>query len=154
LKKILLLLSTTRESPKSIATALDIASKEAAELLILFILDDEFPQSITEHLAEEGWIGGKTTEELHHAILQEYFTHGKQRISEIEQQAQEKNIPSRAICCQGKFVEVALKIIKRERVNLIIVTRRKRSNLSRFIFGSPVAELEEKAGCELMIIDE
>ncbi len=69
MKKILLLLSTTRESPKSINTALEIAEKQNAELLVLFILDYELSQSIIEKLTEAGWIGGKATEELHHAIL-------------------------------------------------------------------------------------
>ncbi len=154
MKKILLLLSTTRESPKSISTALDIAGKQQAELVILFILDYELSQSITERLTQEGWIGGKATEELHHAILKEYFTQGKLKIVDIEEQARKNNIPCRPVYCWGKFVEVALKVIKKEQVDLIIVTRRKRSNLSRFIFGSPVAELKEKAGCEIMIIDE
>jgi hypothetical protein len=35
-----------------------------------------------------------------------------------------------------------------------MVTRRKRSGLSRFIFGSAVAELKEKVKCEIRIIDE
>ncbi len=154
MKKILLLLSTTRESPKSIETALEIAGKEGAELLILFVLDYELPRSITESMTQEGWIGGKASEDLHHAILNEYLVQGKLKISEIEQQALENRIPCRSIFCQGKFVESAMKVINKEKVSLIIVTRRKRSNLSRFIFGSPVAELQEKAGCEIMIIDE
>jgi nucleotide-binding universal stress UspA family protein len=154
MKKILLLLSTTRKSPKSIATALDIASKDKAEMVILFILDYELSQSIIERLTQAGWIGGKATEELHHAILKEYFTQGKLKIADIEQQAKDKDIPCRAIYCWGKFVEVALKVINKEGVDLIIVTRRKRSNLSRFIFGSPVAELKRQVDCEIMVIDE
>jgi nucleotide-binding universal stress UspA family protein len=154
LEKILLLLSTTRESPKSITTALDIAGRKNAELVILFILDYKLSQSIIDSLTQEGWIGGKATEQLHHAILKEYFTQGKLKIADIEQQAKEKGIPCRSISCRGKFVEVALKVIDKEQVNLIIVTRRKRSNLSRFIFGSPVAELQERVSCEIMIIDE
>ncbi len=154
MKKILLLLSTTRESPKSVTTALEIAGKEQAELLILFVLDYELSHSITEHMTQEGWIGGKASEDLHNAIIQEYLAQGRQKIDDIERQAMDNNIPFRSFYLQGTFVEAALKVIKKERADLIIVTRRKRSNLSRFIFGSPVAELKEQAGCEIMIIDE
>jgi len=56
--------------------------------------------------------------------------------------------------CRGEFVEVALKVIQKEAADLIIVTRRRRSNLSRFIFGSAVAELKSKTDCPIMIIDE
>ncbi len=76
------------------------------------------------------------------------------KIRHIEKEAKAQGIPHRSISCWGRFVEVALKVIEREQVDLIIVTRSKRSNLSRFIFGSPVAELKERADCKIMIIDE
>jgi nucleotide-binding universal stress UspA family protein len=154
LKKILLLLSTTRKSPKSINTALEIAGREKAELLILFILDYELSQNIIQQLTQEGWIGGKATEDLHTAIMKEYFAQGKLKIADIEKQAKDKGISCRSIYTWGKFVEVALNVINKEKVDLIIVTRRKRSNLSRFIFGSPVAQLKEQVKCEIKIIDE
>jgi hypothetical protein len=57
--KILLILSTTRKSDKCIKDAVDIASKENAKLIILFVVDNEVPQKIFDSLTEEGWIGGK-----------------------------------------------------------------------------------------------
>ncbi len=154
MKKILLLLSTSRQSSKSVTTALDVAEREQAELIILFILDQELPQNIIEQLSQEGWIGGKAADDLRQSILNEYLAQGKSKINEIEQQAMERSIPYRSICCQGQLMDTALKVSKRERVDLIIVNQRKRSSLSRFIFGSPAAELKEKAGCEVLIIDE
>ena len=75
--KILLILSTTRKSETCINEAVEIASKENAELITLFVVDYEVPQKILDSLTEEGWIGGKTTENLFDAVLEEYSIQGK-----------------------------------------------------------------------------
>ena len=88
--KILLILSTTRKSDRCIKEAVDIASKENAKLIILFVVDNEIPQKIFDSLTEEGWIGGKTTENLFNAVLDEYSVQGKEKILEIEEAAKSK----------------------------------------------------------------
>ncbi len=153
-KKLLLLISTTCKSDKTETTALDIATRDKSELLILFILDDKLSEHIVDQMTQEGWFGGKTTEELHSFILKEYFSHGKRRIKEIEHIAQERGIPYHSTSARGKFVDVALGYIQREQPDLIITTRCRTSHLSRFIFGTPAAKLQEKANTEMMIIDE
>ncbi len=152
--KILLILSTTRKSNKCVKEAVDIASKGNAVLIILFVVDYEVPQKIFDRLTEEGWIGGKPTENLFNAILDEYSVQGKDKILEIEEMAKSKGVGYKSIVRRGKFLDVALSVVEAEKVNLIIVTRRKRSSLSRFIFGSAVAELKTMVDCEVKIIDE
>jgi nucleotide-binding universal stress UspA family protein len=152
--KILLILSTTRKSNKCIKEAVDIANREKAKLVILFVVDYEVPQKIFDSLTEEGWIGGKTTENLFNAVLDEYSIQGKEKILEIEEAAKSKGVDYKSIIKRGTFLDVTLSVAEKEQVNLILVTRRKRSRLSRFFFGSAVAELREKATCETKIIDE
>ena len=152
--KILLILSTTRKSDKCIKEAVDIASKESAKLVILFVVDNEVPQKIFDSLTEEGWIGGKTTENLFNAVLDEYSVQGKEKILEIEAAAKSKGVHYKSVIRRGTFLDVALSVAEEEQVSLILVTRRKRSRLSRYFFGSAVAELKEKVSCETKIIDE
>lgn len=152
--KILLIMSTTRKSDKSIQEAVDIACKQNAILINLFIVDYEVPQKIFDSLTEEGWIGGKTTENLYNAVLDEYSVLGKEKIIEIEEAAKNKGVKYKSIIRSGTFLDVALSVTSEEKVNMIIVTRRKRSHLSRFFFGSAVAELKKKVTCEIKIIDE
>ena len=152
--KILLILSTTRKSDKCIKEAVDIASKESAKLIILFVVDNEVPQKIFDSLTEEGWIGGKTTENLYNAVLDEYSVQGKEKILEIEEAAKSKGVDYKSIIKRGTFLDVTLSVAEEEQVGLILVTRRKRSRLSRFFFGSAVAELEKKVACDVRIIDE
>ncbi len=152
--KILLILSTTRKSEKCINEAVDIASKENAELITLFVVDNEVPQKILDSLTEEGWIGGKTTENLFNAVLDEYSIQGKEKISEIEEVAKKKGVNYKSIIKSGAFLDVSLSVAEEEKVGQVLVTRRKRSGLSRFFFGSAVAELKEKITCKVKIIDE
>ena len=152
--KILLILSTTRKSDRCIKEAVEITSKKNARLIILFVVDYEVPQKIFDSLTEEGWIGGKTTENLFNAVLDEYSVQGKEKILEIEEAAKNKGIDYKSVIKRGTFLDVALSVAEKEQVSLIIVTRRKRSRLSRFFFGSAVAELKEKVTCEIKIIDE
>ncbi len=154
MRKILLILSTTRKSNKCVKEAVEIASKENAKMIILFVVDYEVPQKIFDKLTEEGWIGGKPTENLFNAVLDEYSVQGKDKISEIKEMAKSSGIDYKSIVRRGKFLDVTLSVVEAEKINLIIVTRRKRSALSRFIFGSAVAELKEKVECEVKIIDE
>ncbi len=152
--KILLILSTTRKSETCINEAVEIASKENAELITLFVVDYDVPQKMLDRLTEEGWIGGKTTENLFNAVLDEYSIQGKDKIAEIEGVAKKKGINYKSIIKKGTFLDVSLSVAEKEKVGLVLVTRRKRSGLSRFFFGSAVAELKEKVTCKVKIIDE
>ncbi len=152
--KILLILSSTRKSDKSVKDAVDITRKENAMLIILFVVDYEVPQKIFDSLTEEGWIGGKTTENLFNAVLDEYSVQGKDNIREIEEMAKKMGVDYKSIVRRGTFLDVAVSVAEEEGVSMIIVTRRKRTGLSRFFFGSAVAELKERVTCEVRIIDE
>lgn len=152
--KILLILSTTRKSEKCIKEAVEIAGKENAKLITLFVVDHEVPQKILDSLTEEGWIGGKTTENLFNAVLDEYTIQGRDKIAEIEEVAKKKGVNYKSIIKRGTFLDVSLSVAEKEKVGMVLVTRRKRSGLSRFFLGSAVAELKEKVTCKVKIIDE
>lgn len=152
--KILLLLSTTRESSKGIGAAIKAASAEGCELLVAYVLDDELPGHILQKLTDEGWIGGKPSDELYAAILREYSTQARLKLDDVHSQARNADVPISTQIHRGSFVEKAMDLIKSEGVTEVFVNRRKRSNLSRFLFGSAVAELKKRAPCPVTIIDE
>ncbi len=152
--KIMLLLSFLRRSPRCIELALQIAAGRGAELLVLFVLDQEILEAVTRKLTEEGWIGNRPSEQLIAALRQEYAEQAQTKLREVEEAAQAKGIPVRTFSRQGPFVEEALKLVAQENLGLIIVTRRKRSRLSRFLFGSAVTDLIKRAPSPVQVIDE
>jgi nucleotide-binding universal stress UspA family protein len=154
MEKILLILSTTRSSPKSIDRAIKLTREQEAELVLLYVLDLELPQSIVRHMAEEGWFGGQPSDDFYDALLHEYEIWGREKIEEIKNQAEAQGIPFRAVIKRGKFLSETLGFIETENVDHVIVTRRRRSNLSRFIFGSAVGELKARFMGKVQVIDE
>ncbi len=153
-EKVLLIVSTTRKSPKSVERAIEYAQEKNTQLICLYVLDSELPKAIVKQMTEEGWLGGKPSEDFYLALLKEYERWGKEKIEEIKKEAEEHQIPFRAEIRRGDFLNQALDFINQEQVNYIIVTRRRRSNLSRFLFGSAVAELKKQVSVPVEIIDE
>ena len=151
---ILLVLSTTRDSQKTVDLALERAGREKAPLTVLFVLDSAMPESIFEKLTDMGFTGEKPSEQLRDAILVEYRERGRKKLAEIEALAAPLGIPCETVMREGEFRAECLSLIAEKGAELVILTRKRRSSLSRFIFGSPVEEIRERTGCELLIVEE
>lgn len=154
MKNTLLVLSTTRQSPKTIDLAIEKVKKEGSSLTALFVLDSEMPGSILEKLTDAGFTGEKPSQELHDSILTDYRERGKKKLDEIEELAKQMDIPFAAIIREGDFTSECLAEIKYRRSDIVIITRKKRSSLSRFIFGSPIEQIRDESECEMIIIEE
>ena len=153
MKKILLILSFLRNTPESASEAINIAKQNRAELVVLFVLDIEFAENIVNKLTDEGWIGVKPSEQLYMSLLREYKLQSEARTSEIEEQAKKEDVKVRSIIKSGAILEQTLKIVTLENPDLIFISRRKRSSLSRLIFGSLANALQKRVRCEVRIID-
>ncbi len=153
MKKILLILSFLRSSPKTVEEALALAKDNRAELILFFVLDVEYANTIVRKLAEEGWLGERPSQQLYNSLLQEYQSQAESKVAEIRQRAVELKVPVRAIIKSGSVLDETLRVASLEDPDLIVITRRKRSSLSRLIFGSMVKALKEQARCEVRIID-
>ncbi len=153
MKKILLILSFLRNSPRSVDEAIRLTIENHGELVVFFVLDIDFADRIVHKLTDEGWIGGRPSEQLYLSLLKEYKLQSEMRINEIEQRAAEQNVKVRSIIRSGSVLEQTLDIFQQEAPDLIVINRRQRSNLSRLIFGSVVKALERQVSCEVKIID-
>jgi len=153
-KTVLLALSTTRQSPKTINHALEKAQEEKAHLVILFIVDPDLPHLILDKMMDVGFMGDKPSLELYHSILKEYKERGKKIAEEISQEADRLGIEWSKIMVEGEFTEECLKAIEDKNPEMTILTRTERSRLSRFLFGSAVNRLKRKSRCPIIIVKE
>lgn len=153
MKKILLIQSFLRFSPKSIEQAIQLAKKNEAKLLVVFVIDAEFAENVANTLTDEGWLGGKPSEQLYASIMKEYQLQSELKIEEIKTIADKNHVAMRSIIKSGPILEQTLKIVTLEEPDIIVIARRKRSNLSRFIFGSVVETLKKQVKCEVKILD-
>jgi len=153
-KTILLTLSTTRQSPKTINYALKQAQKEKAHLVILFIVDPDLPHLILDKMMDVGFMGDKPSLELYHSILKEYKERGKKITEEISREADRLGIEWSDVMAEGEFIEECLKVIEEKKPEMTILTRAERSRLSRFLHGSAVNRLQQKSKCPIKIVEE
>lgn len=153
MNKILLIISFLRASDKTVDEAIHLAQEKQAELVVSFVIDVEYAEKIAHRLTTDGWIGMKPSEHLLRSILQEYKSQAETKIAEIEQRAKTAGVGVRSIIRRGAVLDETLKIANKEKPTIIVITRRKRSNLSRLIFGSLAKALQKQANCEVRIID-
>ena len=151
---ILLVLSTTRQSPATVDHALRRATEENEPLHVLFILDSDMPGSIFDRLTDMGFMGERPSQQLSDAILSEYRERGSAKIAEIEKAAGAHHVSVTTALLAGDFLCTCLNEIARLHAAEVVLTRRHRGNLSRFLFGSAVTDLKLRASCPVTIIEE
>lgn len=154
MKTILLTLSTTRQSPKTIDYALKKAQKEKAHLVILFIVDPDLPHLVLDKMLDVGFMGDKPSMKLYQSILIEYRERGEKITKEISKKADSLGIEWSTQMAEGEFTQECLKVIKDKNPEMTILTRTERSRLSRFIHGSAVNRLKQKSRCPITIVKE
>jgi nucleotide-binding universal stress UspA family protein len=153
-KTILLALSTTRQSPKTIDYALKKAQKEKAHLVILFIVDPDLPHLVLDKMLDVGFMGDKPSMKIYKSILKEYRERGKKITKEISKAADSLGIEWSTQVEEGEFTVECLKLIEEKKPKMTILTRTERSRLSRFLHGSAVNQLKRKTKCPITIVKE
>lgn len=154
MQTVLLVLSTTRESPKTVAYALRRTKELGGRLVILCVIDTRLPASIQEKLADSGFVGDKPGQDVYVQILQEYKQRGEKKLAEVAEAARREGLDATTALREGDIVEECLSAIDRENVSVVIIGKKKISKLSQFIFGSPIKLLEKNAKCPVEVIEE
>jgi|GEM_PF-6141529 len=153
-RNILLVISTTRESPRTIAYALRRAQELKGKLVALCVIDTALPNSIVDQLSDSGFVGDKPGEEIYDEIMEEYQHRGEKKLAEIVEAARRNTIPAKGVLKKGDLVEECLKVAREEKAAVVIVGRKKMSKLSQFIFGSPIRKIEKNSQCPVEVIEE
>lgn len=138
MQTIVLALSTRRQSSKAIKQALDIANKESAKLIIIFVA--EIPSSLALASVDIGIWGNE-------AVLKEYEKEGERILQAIQKHAKSLNIECGTLIAKGKFTKECLRVIKEKKADLVIVARTKGFDLSDIFFGSPITKIGRRANC-------
>ena len=151
--KILTIVSFLRVAPKTIEASISLAKEKNAELVVMFVIDSEYADKVATTLQDLGWIGNKPSHNFYDSLLNEYRIQAETKLDEIARQAKLEKIPFRAIIRTGHLISVALQVAHLEEPDLIVITRRKHSKLSRFIFGSLSNSMRKKVNCPVKVID-
>jgi nucleotide-binding universal stress UspA family protein len=148
----LLILSSTRSADKSIARALEIA--QGGALSALFVVDNEAPQNLSRHLSGLGFTGSRPKGEVTGVLKAEYHRRGEHLLSQVLKAASELRVPCSTQISVGDFVDECLRVIKQQSITHVVVSHKKKSHMSRYLFGSSVESLQAEVDCPIEIVEE
>ncbi len=154
MKKLILALSNISFSSSSVSYALDKVEKEGCELIVVFVLDEEIPESVSSLLMYIGFMGLKPTNDLKTTLLEEYKKRGYSELKRVEELSKEKNIQMKKLLREGRFVDEILKVQEEEKAELIVTSRPKGSLLPKVLSSYNLEELKRKLDDKLIIIEE
>ncbi len=152
-KKIILALSSSRRSKGTIKHAMELAKSEEAEMKLVYVVEEEIPNKLAEYVCEKGFMGDKTSEVLKKSLLEEYRERGVEEMESLKTLCKKKKIPFTEEFCSGRFSDEVLKIAGQIQAKSIVLNKREdRSELGRWVFGSEVKRIKQKANCPVVII--
>jgi nucleotide-binding universal stress UspA family protein len=151
---VLLAMSTARKSPKSMATAVQLAAERDTGLVAVFALDEDTAEKTVDKLSAEGWIGDSQAAGFYESVIAERRRVGEKKLAEAGRLASERGVPFESAVVSGPFGVVVGGQSEARTPSVVVVTRRKRTQLSRRVLGSVVAELQESLPVEVVVVDE
>lgn len=154
MEKVLLILSVEQQRSKTIQRAVELAKERDAELVVLMVVDNHWANTVMRMLAEDSGVGNVPADKLSSTILRLYSVRGLEKLHEAEARAEHADVPCREIIREGDFIEAVLDVMREEEPSVAVTTRRPQSRFSRLFFGSVLSQLEKKAPCSLMVLDD
>lgn len=142
--KILLTSDGSKNSEFAIQHALQIASDEGAEVIVLHVVDNKHLSNI-----HEDEIGQTNFDEYTDKVL----NHFEQVIKELEDKKDEKfRVKIRKLARQGRPCDVIIKVCKEENIDMIVMSNSGKNKVDRFLLGSVTEKIIREAPVPVLVI--
>lgn len=147
-------MSTARKSPKSMQRAADLAKERDTSLVAVFALEEDVIENVVGKLSSEGWIGERPSQEFYDSAVGQRRDVGERKLALAREYADAAGVRFESHLMPGSFERVVKDAVAEFRPQAVVLTRRKRSGISRFFLGSPAAKLATELDCETVLVDE
>ena len=154
MKRVLIILSTSRTSEEAVNFAVERAKNEGLGLLALYIIDTKLTDEVFDKFTDIGFIGDKPSTQLMESIMKEYRQRGYEEIGAVQKLAMEHNIDFDGITTQGDFVDESLKVIKENDIESAVAVKRKLMPFLKYFSKSVVDSLESVAPCSIKVFEQ
>ncbi|MEE1117454.1 universal stress protein [Methanosphaera sp.] len=142
--KILLTSDGSKNSEFAIQHALQIASDEGAEVIVLHVVDNKHLSNI-----HEDEIGQTNFDEYTDKVL----NHFEQVIKELEDKKDEKfRVKIRKLALQGRPCDVIIKVCNDENIDMIVMSNSGKNKVDRFLLGSVTEKIIREAPVPVLVI--
>lgn len=146
MKKIMLALSTFRRSEKTVELALEKAV-EGKALVVTFVVDVNVARYL---VGTDAGLFPDLIEKCEQEFLREHRERAEEKVKQIVKMAEERGVTVRTYVSTGRFGLECMKVVEKEKPELIVTTRSRRPAWVRRFFGSPVDYLIANAGCPVL----
>ena len=147
MKKVMLALSTFRQSETAVEAAIERAAGEKALLVVAFVVDVNVARYL---LGTDVGFFPNLRDRCEQDFLQDQKRVGEDRARTIVEKAAGRGVEAKSHVVIGRFGLECVKMAETEKPQVIVTTRSKRPGWVRRFFGSPVDYLMANAGCPVI----
>ncbi len=154
MKRVLLILSTSRTSEEAVNFAINKAQENKLGILALYIIDTDLTNEMFDKFTDIGFIGDKPSTQLIESIMKEYRQRGYEEIGNVQKLAMENNIDFDGVTTQGNFVEEALKVMENYDIDSAVAVKRRVGPFWKYFSKSVVDNLVNSSSCEVTVFEK
>lgn len=143
IQRIMVFATDIRHSHKTVQHGVSLAKKYDAELVVLHVEHNPF--------GEDGWnLPFLSVEREYKELLEE----AKKNLSKLIRDESVKGVPVKEIVRKGEPVGVIGKVVREEKVDLLLVPAHKESRFEHFMFGSITDAIIHKMPCSILLVNQ
>ncbi len=140
---LLLILSAMRQSGEAVQFALERARGAGVGMVVLYVVDESIAENAARELEMSGFMGDEPAGLVTQVLLKAYRERGNEDLEQIRKAAAKAEVPCETEMRGGDFYEECRTYMEGRVFQEIVAIRRKRSHLSRYLFGSVINRLRE-----------
>ncbi len=143
LRRIMAVAGDIKQSQEAVRAGVSLARKYDAELLVLHVEHDPF--------GAEGWnLPFLSVDEEYKELLKE----AKKQLARMIRIEVGKGAPVREMVRKGEPVAVIRRVVKEEKVDLLILLSHEESRLEHFLFGRINDAIIRKMPCPILLVPD
>ena len=143
IKRILVVVRMTKCCQKALQYGLSLAQKHGAELFVMHVIHNPF--------GLEGW-------NIPMVSLKEDYDREIERtrksLDELIKKENEAGMNIKEVLQEGEPTEEILKALKKEKIDLLLLTAHEEGRFEHFLFGSSNDKIIRKMPCSILLVKE
>ena len=140
-KRILVVSRSTKSCQKAVHIGVSLARKYGAKLFVIHVMHNPF--------SLEGWNLAIPSLQMEYERLQQTFRDDINHIIEAEKT---QGLAVKTVMKEGEPSVEIIKMVKKEKIDLLIMLAHEEGHIEHFLFGRENEELIRKMPCSIMLV--
>ncbi|MBI4531120.1 MAG: universal stress protein [Candidatus Latescibacteria bacterium] len=150
---VILSLSDRYDSDTAVSYAIGAAAHDAKPLFVLYALDEQLLEGLSEHLMDHVFMGEKAGDDIRSTVENEYLERATGRIAQIRRNAEQRGVKVDGSISAGRFSKETLRYARMRDGDLIVIPKERCSKIRRWLFGSYEEEIRRGAHCPVQTVE-